>query len=706
MDSDHRWLDELNPAQREAVMARDAALLIVAGAGTGKTKTLACRVAWLIQQGVAPQRILLLTFTRRAAAEMLRRAAHLAGEKHAQQVWGGTFHAIANRLLRVYSASLGMSPDFTVMDQSDAADLMNMIRSDLGLGRRDRRFPRKDTLLGIYSRMVNAQEPLEQVLSERFPWCTADAESLSGVFTEYVARKQRQRVLDYDDLLMFWLALCQSSSAGDTVAQRFDHLLVDEYQDTNLLQSAILRGMRRKGRSITAVGDDAQSIYSFRAATVRNILDFPDHFPGTRIVALEQNYRSTQPILMAANTVIGEAKEGYGKELRSDRTSGQRPILMHVYDEAAQAETVCRTVLTHLELGMPLRQQAVLFRTSHHSAMLEVELARRNIPFHKYGGLKFIESAHVKDMLALLRVLENPFDAISWFRLLQLVEGIGPRSAQRIMEDIGVTAAPGSEAEGDRSPLTRFVLARPAAPPASREALDQLRSALGDCAGAPGSEQEEDRAEPRERAASARVAPPLTGQVARLRVFYEPVLQRLHDNAVARLKDIEQLEHIAAGYRSRERFITDLTLDPPNATSDFAGPPHLDDDYLTLSTIHSAKGCEWTAVHIIHAADGMIPSDMALSDEAGVEEERRLLYVAMTRAKDWLYVYFPQRFHKNRFGTDGWNGMAQLSRFLDRAAKLHFEHRVVAHSDAADERAPTSSTEDIYNQLSRLWSRG
>ncbi|MFH0981480.1 MAG: ATP-dependent helicase, partial [Planctomycetota bacterium] len=514
------WLDELNPAQREAVTHGEGPLLVVAGAGTGKTKTLVCRVAWLIDQGVSPERILLLTFTRRAAAEMLSRAGRLISGRQggaAGKVWGGTFHAVANRLLRIYGRALGLTGNFTVMDQGDAADLMNLIRNELGLAKSKRRFPHKRTLADLYSRMVNAQEKLSDAVRRNFPWCVEDIDGIRRIFEVYTERKRDHNLLDYDDLLLVWNALAAAPGVGATVADRFEHILVDEYQDTNPIQSELLRGMRQRYQNIMAVGDDAQSIYSFRAATVRNILDFPKHFPGTRIVTLEQNYRSTQPILEASNAVMAQARERYTKKLWSERRSEQRPVLLTCLDEPNQCEAVCDRILAHLEQGIPLRRQAVLFRAGHHSDQLEVELARRNIPFHKYGGLKFIEAAHIKDMLAFLRILENPFDEMSWFRVLQLLPGIGPRTARRVMESLGVGRAPaaraGDGAEGGMAsrdppqggsriamneevqeenvppsarlatPLRRLFDAPPDVPPAAREAFAALRAALLECLG-------------------------------------------------------------------------------------------------------------------------------------------------------------------------------------------------------------------------------
>ena len=603
--------DDLNEAQRSAVAHGDGPLLIVAGAGTGKTTTLACRVAALIERGTRPERILLLTFSRRASREMLARAERATGASETGRVWGGTFHAVANRLLRLHGRALGLAPDFTVLDQADGADVMNLVREDLGLAAKERRFPRKETLAGIYSRTVNAGERLPDVLKRHYPWCLDEADGIRDVFRAYTERKRAQHVLDYDDLLLFWKALACGEQTRDQLAGMFDHVLVDEYQDTNAVQADILEGLRPPGttRNVTVVGDDAQSIYGFRAATVRNILEFPQRFPDTVIVKLEQNYRSTPPLLRASNAAIALSPQRHEKTLWSLRPGERRPTLRTCLDESEQSDTVCRAVLEHREEGVPLKEQAVLFRAAHHSDLLEVELTRRNIPFVKYGGLKFMEAAHVKDALALLRVLENPFDEVSWFRILQLPDGIGPATARRLMDQLEVHRNDRDEAAPiTLSPLVKLLDEPVAVPPAAREGIQSLRAVLGDCLAEDGM--------------------PPAAQLQRLRAFLEPVFARRYEAAAARLRDIDQLEALAGGYGTRGRFIAELTLDPPSSTGDLAGPPLLDEDWLILSTIHSAKGLEFDVVHVIHAADGMIPSDMSTGDDEEIEEERRLLYVA------------------------------------------------------------------------------
>jgi len=719
------WLADLNSAQREAVLHEDGPLLIVAGAGTGKTRTLVARVAHLIHRGVRPDRLLLLTFTRRAASEMLRRAEQFAGALtgggaswSGAAPWGGTFHAVANRLLRMYGRAIGLPQDFSVIDQSDAADVMAMVRTELGVAKKDRRFPRKETLVSIYSRTVNAQERLESVLEKQFPWCRDDLEGIRTIFEQYLLRKRASRVMDYDDLLLAWKALMETDGAGAAVERLYDHVLVDEYQDTNIVQADILNGLRRTNRNLTVVGDDAQAIYSFRAATVRNILDFPEQFPGAKVVKLEENYRSTQRILDASNTVMSAASHRHAKTLYSSRRSDVRPMLLTCEDERQQTDLVCDHIITHLERGIPLRRQAVLFRAGHHSDMLEVELARRNIPFVKFGGLKFVEAAHIKDMMAFLRVLENPYDEISWHRLLLLLESVGPATAQRIIASLGVRtgsdevrppATPEPRSAGASpvedsnawTPLKRLFLAPPTVAAGARKEFEALRHALADCS----SVRIVPAAGKDESASLSTTAPlPLAAQLERIRKLYEPLLARRYENPAPRLRDIEQLEQIARGYRSRENFISDLTLDPPTSTADLAGPPFLEDDWTTLSTIHSAKGCEWDIVHVLHAADGMIPSDMATRDEDGIEEERRLFYVALTRARDMLYVYFPLRYyHKHRGGLHDLHTYAQLTRFLTPQARECFHERSVAITGAGRGGPGHVSMQELDRRLGKLW---
>ena len=439
-------LEKLNGEQRRAVehgvgggAVFAAPLLIIAGAGSGKTNTLAHRVAHLILHGADPRRILLMTFSRRAAGEMTSRVKRICGEALGEKAgvltdalaWAGTFHGICARLLREYAEQIGLTENFTIHDREDCADLMNLARHDLGFSKTESRFPAKGTCLAIYSRAVNSEAPLDEVLARTFPWCAGWSAQLRALFAAYVEAKQAQNVLDYDDLLLYWAQMVADPDLARQISEKFDHVLVDEYQDTNRLQASILMALKPDGRGLTVVGDDAQSIYSFRAASVRNILDFPQNFsPPARIVTLERNYRSTQPILAAANGVISLAAERFTKNLWTEKPSSERPRLVMVRDETEQANYIVEKVLEAREAGQQLKQQAVLFRTSHHSGPLEIELTRRNIPFVKFGGLKFLDSAHVKDVLALLRFAQNPRDRVAGFRLLQLLPGVGPALAR------------------------------------------------------------------------------------------------------------------------------------------------------------------------------------------------------------------------------------------------------------------------------------
>ncbi|MBC7579330.1 MAG: ATP-dependent helicase [Tardiphaga sp.] len=626
------YLDVLNPEQRRAVehgVAQHDAdrnqppagpLLVIAGAGSGKTNTLAHRVAHLIVNGADPRRILLMTFSRRAAAEMSRRVEQIsrkvmgnkAGVMTAALAWAGTFHGIGARLLRDYAEQIGLNPAFTIHDREDSADLMNWVRHQLGLSKTASRFPTKGTCLAIYSRCINAEIGIDQVLGTNFPWCAAWAAELRELFAAYVEAKQKQNVLDYDDLLLYWAQTMAEPLLAADIGGHFDHVLVDEYQDTNRLQSSILLALKPGGHGLTVVGDDAQSIYSFRAATVRNILDFPNQFsPPADIITLDRNYRSTQPILAAANAVIELARERFTKNLWTERNSDIKPQLVTVRDETAQALAIVERVLDLRESGTTLKQQAVLFRTSSHSGPLEVELTRRNIPFVKFGGLKFLDAAHIKDLLALLRFVENPRDRVAGFRLMQLLPGVGPATAQRALDAMTIAADP-----------INALIEAPTPPRAGSDwtgFVEVIRELRGGRAGWP-------------------------AEMERARLWYEPHLDRIHEDATTRRADLIQLEQIASGYPSRERFLTELTLDPPDATSDQAGVPLLDEDYLILSTIHSSKGQEWKSVYVLNVVDGCMPSDLGAGTSAELEEERRLLYVAMTRAKDELHLMVPQRF--------------------------------------------------------------
>jgi DNA helicase II / ATP-dependent DNA helicase PcrA len=680
----------LNPQQRMAVEhgigdsegTAGGPLLIIAGAGSGKTNTLAHRVAHLLLNGADPHRILLLTFSRRAAAEMTSRVERIAAgalgtwgrAAPGAIAWSGTFHAIGARLLRAHAVEIGISPSFTILDREDAADLLDLARHDLGLSMRKTRFPLKRTCLAIYSHAVNAEAPLDAVLARAFPWCGEWEAELKALFAAYVDAKQRQQVLDYDDLLLYWARMMAVPALAAAVAERFDHVLVDEYQDTNRLQASILQALKPRGDGLTVVGDDAQAIYSFRAATVRNILDFPGQFaPPARIVTLEQNYRSTPAVLAACNAVIGLAAESFTKTLRSSRATGEKPRLVMVRDDRDQVAYVIDRILERREAGVALKAQAVLFRTSHHSAALEIELGRRNIPFVKYGGLKFLEAAHVKDVIGVLRWAANPHDQVAGFRVLRLLPGIGAAGARKVA---GEAAAGGSLAAA----LAAF---RP--PAAAKADWPSFATLIG-------------------RLASRAFGWP--EEIAAIRQWYEPQLERLYDDPPMRLNDLLQLEQIAAASPTRDDFLTDLALDPPAATSDEAGAPLLDEDYLILSTIHSAKGQEWKSVYLLNVVDGCLPSDMATGTADEIEEERRLLYVAMTRARDQLHLVVPQRFYTHQQPRRGDRHVyAARSRFIPPALLDRFEclgwspRRGQPDAAAATGRTPV----DLKATLREMW---
>jgi ATP-dependent DNA helicase UvrD/PcrA len=631
------WLAGLNPEQRAAATHPGGPLLILAGAGTGKTTTLCARVAWLVSEGVAPERIMLLTFTRRAAREMLQRTrALMPMPAGSGGVVGGTFHSVAHRFLRLHASALDLAPGFGVLDAGDAADLIDLIREEHGHARIKRRFPKKGTLLDMYSRTVNAQQPLSAVVAENFPWCEEHGEAMAALFKAYTARKRALGVLDLDDLLLYWRALASDEVIGPTMEDAFDQLLIDEYQDVNGLQVDIVRALRSERRAVTAVGDDFQAIYGWRAASAEHILQFPTAFPDAAVVTLERNYRSTQPILDAANALAAQASRAFPKQLRTEREDRARPELIFCRDESAQAAEVCDRVLEAREQGMELREQAVLSRTSHDTDLLELELARRRIPYVKYGGLRYLEAAHVKDLIALLRLADNPGDEISWFRVLQLLEGVGPATARRAL-DVLMTAP-----ESDR--LSSWPSARERLPAHARGPADVVVAAL------------------RETRDETGAAGP---HVERLRDSLAPLIEARYPDGALRLQDLEQLVAAARESTSELRlFVGELVLDPPQSSADLAGPPHLDEDYLVLSTVHSAKGLEWQAVHVLALYDGNFPADMSAGSKESIDEERRLLYVAMTRARRQLHLYVPVRYYHRPKGTDDAHGYGKPSRFL------------------------------------------
>ena len=690
-------LERLNAAQRKAVVHGEALpekgyksgpLLIVAGAGTGKTDTLAHRVAHLVIHGVDPARILMLTFTRRAATEMRRRAHEITrkalneplggvSQGIAQRLsWAGTFHAIGNRLLRHYAPHLQLDPHFSVIDRGDSSDLMDSLRQELGLADKEQRFPRKDTCLQIYSNRVNTRASLQETLEHYFPWCAQWETELANLFRAYVEQKQHSRLLDYDDLLLYWHAMMCEPRLAQHIGAHFDHVLVDEYQDTNRLQAEILHALKPDGSGLVVVGDDAQAIYSFRAAAVENILGFAERFqPAAEVVTLAQNYRSTQPVLDVANAVMAEAPRQHRKYLLSVRGDGARPRAVTVDELQTQAEYVCAEVLRRREASVPLKRQAVLFRTSSHSDLLEVELTKRKIPFVKYGGLKFLEAAHIKDLLAVLRWADNPHNALAAFRTLQLLPGMGPVNARAAIDHLEAGGHSFESLKSFKPPQTAEI---------DWQRLVELLQSLAD---------------PQR---------PWNGQLSQAREWYRRHFERLYEQFHTRMGDLEQLELLSGQYPSRERFLTELTLDPPNATSDLSGRPTLEEDFLVLSTIHSAKGMEWDTVYVLNVVDGSFPNEFSTGKSELIEEERRLLYVALTRAQNDLLMMVPLKFHLTNQSRQGdAHVYGGRSRFVTEKVQktmdaVTFHSAALGGADALQE-STTPVTVDVGARLRDMW---
>jgi len=625
---------ELNPAQLAAVRSGDGAHLVVAGAGSGKTRTLVYRVAHLVEGGQRPESILLLTFTRRAAQEMLRRATRLLDERCAR-VSGGTFHSFANQVLRQHAELLGYDRNFTILDRGDAADLVGIVRSELGYDKRERRFPRKDTVLDILSRHANTHRSLEEVMTENYPQFLAEIDAIEKIGVQYDERKHEQNSMDYDDLLVeLRRLLVDHPSARRELSATYRHVLVDEYQDTNRLQAHIAALIASGHGNLMVVGDEAQSIYSFRGADFRNIIDFPEVFEDAKVTVLEQNYRSTQPILDFGNAVLEHAEEKYDKRLFTEHRGGQKPILLHAPDDHAEAEYACRKILELREEGVPLSEIAVLCRAGWHSNTLELELKSRNIPFRKFGGIKLVESAHVKDVTALMKLGLNPLDGTAWFRVLQLYPGIGPATARRLSAQI-------HDSGGALDPLTAPDLEKKK----YAEDLAELRRLLE---------------------ALADDTQPVGERFETAAEHYRPLLFERYDDAPRRQRDLETLLPIAERYRRLDEFLTDLAIEPPELGPRQAGNDP-EDEWMTVSTIHSAKGLEWHTVILIHLNDSQFPNPNRALTAAEYEEERRLFYVAVTRAKRELHLIYPEL--TGRRGPYG-NEIADLCPFLQEIGNL------------------------------------
>jgi DNA helicase II / ATP-dependent DNA helicase PcrA len=661
----------LNDEQRAAATHEGGPLLILAGAGTGKTGTLVARAAWLRSQGLQASRILLLTFTRRAADDMLARA-RPPDAPAAERIFGGTFHAIAHRIIRAHAESFNLPPEFSVLDPADVADVLDTLRAEFDLVGTKRRAPRAATCADIYTRCVNTGTPLPKMVAASFPWCRDFVAQLGGLFRAYGAHKRAHGLVDFDDLLLLWRAALADPAAGPALRGLFDAVLVDEYQDVNAVQADIVALLRPDGSGLTCVGDDAQAIYAFRGANPAHLRALGDTFGDLTVVRLARNYRSRRGVLSLANAVRPQSA-GLELALTAGRDQGesQPPVLVRCHDEAAQAREICARVLAGYESGLRFQEQAVLIRASGHSDLLEIELSARGIPFVKYGGLRFTEAAHVKDFIAAAKVVANPADDLAWFRLLRLHEGIGPVLARRVIEELRLT---------EPEPLRRWAAAADCLPQRSRPAVSATVQRLIVAA---------DLARTADRAAAI------------LGALHDPVSVRYPD-AAARLTDLQRLADAAATRPSLHEALVELALDPPLSGQDLAGPPRVDDDFVIISTMHSAKGLEWPVVHLPQLVDGSVPSDMALATEAGLAEEQRLFYVAVTRARDQLYLYAPLRMHHHRMARDDRHGYALLTRFLDAGALAHCE--VV---DAAPPRpliphlAPLAQT--IDHDLDSLW---
>mgnify|MGYP005840174871 CR=1 FL=1 len=621
------YQQELNPAQYDAVTLTEGPVLVIAGAGSGKTRTLVYRLAYLVDQGVAPWHILLLTFTRKASQEMLHRASQLI-DRPLHHVAGGTFHAVCHGWLRRYGHRLGYDSSFTLLDRHDQADLVRMLRDRLPLKAGPGQFPRRETLVQIFGAIVNKSMALDVLMKRDFAQFVDQTPVIAELFQQYKIHKQEHQLLDYDDLLLEGRRLLQEhDDIRLELSQRYTYIMVDEYQDTNRLQADIIRLLAFTHDNVMAVGDDSQSIYSFRGANFRNIMDFPRLFPGTRIIKLEENYRSTQPILDLTNTIIAQASEKYTKCLFTKEKKGPKPVLLQTGSENEQSRLLCQTVAELHRQGTPWRQMAVLFRAAFHSFDLEIELLREQIPFLKFGGFKFMESAHIKDLLAYLRVAANPRDSISWNRLLQLVPGIGKKSAQKFLAQL-------NQNDFSLESALQWLTSQKSAK--IRTATEPLAELL------------------------SQIQNPDLSPASRLNLalaYYEPILKTRFDDYPKRFRDLEHLLTITARYRALGDFLNDLTLEPPTSLADVSETPH---DYLTLSTVHSAKGLEWEAVFILWLAEGRFPSTYSQEREEELEEERRLLYVAATRARRYLYLLYPTVSYNRYLGTT----FNTVSRFL------------------------------------------
>jgi DNA helicase-2/ATP-dependent DNA helicase PcrA len=663
----------LNGEQQAVVDFDGGPLRVIAGAGTGKTTALTARVAGLVERRIRPDRVLLLTFTRRAARQMMSRARARTGERGGARLAGGTFHSVAHHTLRRHAARIGLPDGFSVLDAADAADVFDLVREELGWAtRKDRRLPRKATLLDLYSRSVNTQQRLSTVIQTAAPWALEVKEEIAEICRAYVERKRALGLLDFDDLLLWHRAALLDDLLGPRLASSFDHVLVDEYQDVNSLQVDILRALRRDDPRIAVVGDDAQAIYGFRSASPRHLLDFETAFPDAHTIVLHRNYRSSQPICDIANAVADDAPEGFRARLQAQRPHGPRPELIYCHDEDAQVEEVCDRILEARERGTLLRDQAVLIRANHHSALLELALSERAIPFVKYGGLRFVEAAHVKDLVCTFRLADNPHDEIAWFRVLQLLDGVGPATARRIIESLALPTP---------AVLERWPTARMAVPAHARDQADALAAAL-----------------------TKEVGENVPTHADRIRRALAPVIEQHYEDARSRLVDLDTLVAAAHNAVRLSDVAVELTLEPPVSASDLAGSPSIDEDWLVISTVHSAKGLEWEVVHVLSATDGNFPSDMALATAEELEEERRLFYVGLTRPRRHLSIYVPLRYHHHPKARDDFHLYSQPSRFLSARVVAQLEPAGAAAAPASIGPPDSSPPRPVDLALDALWA--
>ncbi|MEW6614344.1 MAG: ATP-dependent helicase [Thermodesulfobacteriota bacterium] len=628
-----KYEDELNEAQLKAVEVVDGPILVIAGAGSGKTRTLVYRVARLVEEGVKPEHILLLTFTRKASHEMLRRASEILDER-CGKVSGGTFHSFANTILRRYANLIGFNNNFTILDRGDSEDVINLIRAQFGFHKKELRFPRKQAVTNVISKSINKGCPIEDVLIEDYPQFAENSYDLQKIYEEYKRYKKTKSIMDYDDLLIYLKILLQENDdIRAKLSNFYRFIMIDEYQDTNRLQANIARLLASEHQNIMAVGDDSQSIYSFRGANFRNIMDFPRIFPDTKIITIEQNYRSIQSVLDLTNEIIQHAKEKYSKTLFTRKEGKKKPVFIETQNENYQSKFIIQRISELRDGGIPLNNIAVLFRAAWHSNDLEIELASHKIPYVKYGGFKFIETAHVKDVIAHLRVVFNPLDSISWHRTLLLIEGIGPKTANDITSEI-VDNKTGLQFLKENSFLMKKY----------HKDLTKLFSTLEQI--------------------SAKDIPP-TEQIRILLEYYKPLLENKYDDFNKRLNDLYSLVKICERYDNLEQFLVDVTLEPLEISQIDAGAIDKEKENLTLSTIHSAKGLEWHTVFIIFLVDGYLPSSYSLDSAENIEEERRLFYVATTRAKENLYMIKPGiEYNPRNYFSQSYSGFSRVSRFL------------------------------------------